>query len=219
MTLVASPPFPLRDARSGSGSPPAMRTLLAAVMGYAIGCLNAAYYVVRLRGGPDVRATGSGNAGARNVLRTRGRAEALAVVLLDIGRGALAVVVATWLAPGSIAGAAQGVAAAAVVAGHIWPIQLRVRGGRGAAPLGGAVLALSPAATGVGVAAIALVWLLTRSSTRAGLTGIAVVPAAAAALGLPGGALAGVAAACALVLVAHHPRFRPTPTASEAERP
>jgi len=182
-----------------------MRALLVGVVSYTLGCLNAAYYVVRARSGTDVRALGSGNAGARNVLRTRGRGEAVAVVVLDMLKGTVAVLLARVLAP-SVAWAA-GLALLLVVAGHVWPAQLRFRGGKGAATYGGAMLALSPLVTGLGLGVLLLTLALSRNVTAAGLAGIAATPPILAFTGAPYGTVVGAAAACAIVLALHHPRL------------
>lgn len=118
-----------------------LQTVLAALAAYALGCLVGAYYVVRLRAGHDVRETGSGNAGARNVLRSGDRFSAVLTLLWDVAKGALAV----WLAR-SIARAdvAVSLAIVAVVAGHIWPAQLQFRGGKGVATTIGTALAVLP---------------------------------------------------------------------------
>ncbi|HYW05087.1 MAG TPA: glycerol-3-phosphate 1-O-acyltransferase PlsY [Gammaproteobacteria bacterium] len=101
----------------------------------------------------DVRASGSGNAGATNALRTQGRAFALAVLAIDIGKGVLAVTVLPSL-PWPDGGAATGLAAAAlpfvcgtgVMLGHVYPVFFGFRGGKGAATLFGVASPLVPGA-------------------------------------------------------------------------
>lgn len=117
--------------------------LLAAAAAYAIGCLVGAYYVVRRRAGHDIRETGSGNAGARNVLRSGDRTSAVLTLVWDILKGALAVWVARTLTESD---AAVAVVCVAVVAGHIWPAQLQFHGGKGVATLIGCLLAIGPRA-------------------------------------------------------------------------
>ena len=117
--------------------------MLAAIAAYAIGCLVGAYYVVRLRSGRDIRATGSGNAGARNVLRSGDRVSAAITLAWDIVKGALAVLLAQRIAHNDVA---TGVAIVAVVVGHIWPAQLRFAGGKGVATTIGAALVVLPRA-------------------------------------------------------------------------
>jgi glycerol-3-phosphate acyltransferase PlsY len=114
------------------------------VICYLVGSFPAAYLVGRLRYGVDIRELGDGNPGAENVWRSLGRPAGLAVGLVDIAKGTLAVFVGRQLvdAPG---GAMLGGLAA--VAGHHWPPYLGLRGGRGAATLMGALLLTIPQAT------------------------------------------------------------------------
>ena len=118
-----------------------MRVSLAGLAAYAIGCLVGAYYIVRLRSGSDIRHSGSGNAGARNVFRSGDRTGAALTLIWDAAKGALAIVVARAIAPDDLALA---IAFIAVIAGHVWPAQLRFHGGKGVAPAIGAGLMLLP---------------------------------------------------------------------------
>ena len=136
-----------------------VKTLLAYLLGSVIGSL----VLGRLRG-VDIREQGSGNAGGTNALRTQGWKFALGVVLIDVGKALLAVgllprldlplvgidpaVERSWLAVAC---------AAAVVAGHVYPVWYEFRGGKGAATLIGAVAVLAPAA----LLPVAVVWLAT----------------------------------------------------------
>jgi acyl phosphate:glycerol-3-phosphate acyltransferase len=119
-----------------------MTALLAAVLAYLIGGIPFGYLLVRIKTGEDVRSKGSGNIGATNVLRTSGRAAGVVTLLLDIGKG----VVAVWLA-GKLAGnspTAMSIAALAVMAGHAYPIFLKFHGGKAVASFIGAFLVLTP---------------------------------------------------------------------------
>ena len=113
-------------------------TILVVVVSYALGCMVGAYYIMRMRSGVDVRTLGSGNAGARNVLRTADLPSAIATFVVDATKGG----VATWLAPLIlITNWASGLALLCVVIGHLWPAQLGFRGGKGVATtLGGLVM-------------------------------------------------------------------------------
>lgn len=108
--------------------------LLAA---YAFGCFTAGYYLVRLRTGLDIRSSGSGSVGARNAGRILGWSGFLLTFICDFAKGALTVWAVRqftsedWLV---------GLAIVAVVAGHIWPAQLRFHGGKGVATSLGAIL-------------------------------------------------------------------------------
>src|SRR5215207_10054628 len=104
---------------------------------YLLGGSSAGYWLVRFRTGTDVRRQGSGATGATNAARMLGRGGFALVLLLDAIKGAVAAIVARIL---GFEGGWEFAAAVAVVAGHVWPIQLGFRGGRGLGPLLGAWL-------------------------------------------------------------------------------
>jgi glycerol-3-phosphate acyltransferase PlsY len=110
---------------------------------YALGSINWSYVIVRLFMGRDIRTLGSGNAGATNVLRTAGKGAGAAALVLDLGKGIIAVLGARALGapPLVVAGAAV-----AVVLGHIYPVFFGFRGGKGVASAAGALGALAPLA-------------------------------------------------------------------------
>ena len=142
---------------------------------FLLGGVSAGYWLVRLRTGADVRSVGSGATGATNAARVLGGGGFAFVLLLDAAKGALAVLVARY------AGLADGwefAAAFSVVAGHIWPVQLGFRGGKGLGPLLGAWLALAPLAIGGCLLIGAVAWGLTRRRVPAGLFGALFLPGA-----------------------------------------
>src|ERR1035438_2222795 len=97
--------------------------LLAAAIAYVLGAIPFGYLLVKWKTGGDVRASGSGNNGATNVLRTTGRPAGVATLLLDIAKGYLAVWIAGRLTNGSAA--CQSLAALSVMAGHAYPVFLK----------------------------------------------------------------------------------------------
>jgi len=119
-----------------------MTAVLGLVIAYLLGDIPFGYVLVKLTTGRDVRASGSGNIGATNVLRTTGRAAGVATLLLDIGKGYLAVWLEGRLTGGSLAW--MSVAALAVMIGHSYPVFLRFRGGKAVAAFVGAYLCLTP---------------------------------------------------------------------------
>jgi glycerol-3-phosphate acyltransferase PlsY len=152
--------------------------LLWALPGYLLGSIPFGLLLTRLIG-VDIRQVGSGNIGTTNVLRTGNKGLAAATLLLDAGKGAAAVLIATYFA-GAGAGMLAGLAA---FAGHLWPVWLGFRGGKGVATLLGVALAAVPLA---GLAAL-LTWLaaalVTRFSSVGGMAAGLAAPAAALALG------------------------------------
>lgn len=132
--------------------------LLTAVLAYLLGSVPFGILVTRAMGLGDLRAIGSGNIGATNVLRTGNKGAALATLLLDGGKGAVAVLLARWL----VGEDAAQVAGLAAFLGHLYPVWLGFRGGKGVATFLGVLLALNWL---VG-AAVCLTWLLTAVVTR-----------------------------------------------------
>jgi len=145
----------------------------AALIGYLLGSLSGSLVLGRLRG-VDIRATGSGNAGGTNALRALGWRFALAVVAIDLGKGALAALAAPWLTvllmPGSaVATPVAAVAGYFAVLGHVWPLYFRFRGGKGAGTAVGVIAVLSPWC----ILPLLLVWIVTILGT--GYVGLATI--------------------------------------------
>ena len=152
-----------------------INSLLALALGYLLGSIPFGLVLTKLAGAGDLRAIGSGNIGATNVLRTGRRDLAAATLILDALKATLAYVVATMWLHDETAGLA---AAAGAFLGHVYPVWLGFRGGKGVATfLGGLIGASWPAAL-----AFALVWLgvaaLTRYSSAAALAASVVAPVA-----------------------------------------
>ena len=114
---------------------------------YLIGGIPFGLILVRLMTGADVRASGSGNIGATNVMRTTGKAAGILTLLLDGAKGWLAVYVAARVTGASVVW--MSAAAVAVICGHVFSPYLNLKGGKGVATFTGAFLFLTPAALGV----------------------------------------------------------------------
>ena len=188
---------------------PAVGTLaLVAVGGYLLGSIPFGVILTRLATGEDVRSIGSGNIGATNVLRTGRKDLAIATLLLDAGKGAAAYLVAEALFPGVPALAA--IAGGAAFLGHLFPVWLGFKGGKGVATFFGLLLA---AAWPLGLLAMGT-WLIVaalfRMSSLAALVAAAAAPAYAVlpleALGLPaaGPVFVLTLVTAALIWVRHH---------------
>ncbi|MBN2564902.1 MAG: glycerol-3-phosphate 1-O-acyltransferase PlsY [Candidatus Eisenbacteria bacterium] len=141
-----------------------MPTLLALVVSYLLGSIPTSDIAGRMRG-VDLRSAGSGNPGFTNALRVLGPRTAVPVLIVDVAKGAAAVLlVADMLGAGSALGPigvrlASGLAA---VAGHMWPVFARFRGGKGVATACGVFLAMAPFAAGASV----VVWIAVVAATR-----------------------------------------------------
>ncbi len=147
----------------------------ALLIGYLLGSIPFGILLTRLGGAGDLRAVGSGNIGATNVLRTGRRGLAAATLLLDVAKGAAAVAVVARLLPGD-----EPLAAAAAFLGHCYPVWLRFRGGKGVAILMGVALALSWPVGLVYAGVWLLLLALTRVSSLAGMGAALSAPVAAA---------------------------------------
>ena len=118
-----------------------MNPAVPIAVGYLLGSIPFAFLLSRRLEGIDIRRTGSGNVGATNVLRTSGVGAAITVMLLDVAKGAGSVLVAQRWMQGDTAPAAAGLAA---ILGHIYPVWLRFRGGKGVATACGVFSVLTP---------------------------------------------------------------------------
>ena len=131
-----------------------------AVAAYLVGSVSPSYLLVRFKTGEDVRQTGSRNAGTLNTYHRLGIAGGLAVLAVDAGKGALAVLVPTLVdAPAWTIFAT----APLVLIGHNWPVWLQFRGGKGAAVLLGLSLTLFPVVTAACLITIALIMIIFRN--------------------------------------------------------
>jgi len=147
---------PGRPAGSeGVNVPPAVLV----VVGYLLGSISFAVLLVRATTGTDIRAEGSGNAGATNVLRAHGKKLALLVALLDVAKGAAVVLLMRLVTADPRWAAAAGFAA---ILGHVFPVFYGFRGGKGVATAVGAFLALAPLALLVCLAVFVAVVAATR---------------------------------------------------------
>ena len=184
---------------------------LVAVGGYLLGSIPFGVILTRLVTGEDVRSIGSGNIGATNVLRTGRKDLALATLLLDAGKGAAAYLIAQALFPGVPALAA--IAGGAAFLGHLFPVWLGFKGGKGVATFFGLLIA---AHWPLGLLAGA-VWLLTaalfRISSLAALIAalaaplIAIAPLEAAGLPVGGPIIALALFTAALIWLRHLPNI------------
>jgi glycerol-3-phosphate acyltransferase PlsY len=139
---------------------------LLATLAYLLGSLSFAIVLSRLSGGPDPRASGSGNPGATNMFRVAGKRLAILTLVGDLLKGLLPVLVANLLDFNLQQQAWIGLAA---VIGHLYPLYFNFRGGKGVATAAGMLLGLYPPAALLAVAAWLLAFSLTRTSSLAAL--------------------------------------------------
>lgn len=150
----------------------------ALIVGYLLGSIPFGLLLTRMMGKGDIRAIGSGNIGATNVLRTGSKKLAALTLLLDAVKGTVAVLLARQFWPEAVQYAATG-----ALLGHLFPVWLKFRGGKGVATFLGILVALLPIAALV----YALMWIgllvLLRISSVAGMTAAASAPLTAFLLG------------------------------------
>ena len=153
-------------------------TILALAVGYLLGSIPFGLLLTRLAGKGDIRDIGSGNIGATNVLRTGSKGLAAATLILDALKGAVAVMLAQRFWPEAVIFSAAG-----VMIGHLYPLWLKFRGGKGVATLLGVLAALTP----VGAIIYAVLWigllLIVRISSVAGMAAAISAPVGAAIRG------------------------------------
>jgi glycerol-3-phosphate acyltransferase PlsY len=150
-----------------------MDSALPVLLGYCVGSLPLGFLVANRAKGIDLRRVGSGNVGATNVYRTAGLAMAVIVVLIDAAKGASSVFFAARLTSGVADPVAAGVAA---VIGHVYPIWLRFRGGKGVATACGVFWMLAPLATAISLTAFVITVRLTRYVSIGSLVATVLLP-------------------------------------------
>jgi glycerol-3-phosphate acyltransferase PlsY len=174
--------------------------VVAVCAAYCIGSVPFAWLLARRWGAPDLRRVGSGNLGAANVLRASGVTAGVLVAALDVTKGAASVILAARLGESSASLAAAGLAA---IVGHIYPVWLRFRGGKGVATACGVFWVLTPVAAPPALAIfITTVWLTKYVSLGSVVASLA-LPAIAYATGSPPPIVVVACAACALIIFRH----------------
>ena len=154
------------------------------LLAYLLGSIPFGYLVVRAAGGGDVRETGSGGTGATNVTRRAGKWAGVLTLLLDAVKGAAAVLVARWvLSDGANADWWVAASALAVVAGHVFPVWLGFRGGKGVATGLGVFLVLAPLAVLCALVVFVIIVWATRYVSLGSVAAAALIPLAVWLLG------------------------------------
>ena len=176
-----------------------LTVVLLVATAYLIGSVPFALILARRLGTGDLRRIGSGNLGAANVLRTSGVRAGVTVMLLDIAKGAGSVILVQRFDAGAVT-AAAGLAA---IAGHVFPVWLRFRGGKGVATACGVFSILTPLAVGPALAVfLSAVWMTRYISVGSILASVA-LPPIAYATGSPAPVLAAAVASSTLILIRH----------------
>lgn len=152
-----------------------LASLLIVATAYLLGSIPTGWLLMRIARKQDIRSVGSGNIGATNVLRSAGKGLGALTFLLDVLKGAIAVllggVLGAWLAPATPLHTVQALAALAAVLGHVFPVWLGFRGGKGVATGFGVFLIAAPLAAAGAIVLFALILLVTRFVSLASIFG------------------------------------------------
>lgn len=188
---------------------------LIAVLAYLLGSIPTGYLLVRLFKHQDIRSVGSGNIGATNVLRSGGKGLGAATFLLDMLKGSFAVwiggLLGAHLLPGMPLRSAQALAALFAVLGHMFPIWLKFRGGKGVATGFGVFLVAAPLAALSAISVFFVILFLSRFVSLASILGAASFPIFACFLVKGERPLFFIAVQCAvalLIIIKHHQNIR-----------
>jgi glycerol-3-phosphate acyltransferase PlsY len=168
---------------------------------YVLGCFSTGYYLVRKRTGQDIRELGSGSTGARNAGRVLGRDGFWWTMAGDLAKGGLAV----WLALALTGNDRVALLAwLAVVAGHVWPAQLGLRGGKGVSTSLMGLLVYDWRLALIYCLVFAAGMAVTRRSVAVSLAGFALLPAASWWLGGDAAQIRGISVLAGMIILAHH---------------
>jgi glycerol-3-phosphate acyltransferase PlsY len=192
-----------------------LASLWIVILAYLLGSVPVGYLLVRIFRKQDIRTFGSGNIGATNVLRSGGKGLGAATFLLDVVKGAAAVLLGAYLAAPLLPGIPQrdveALAALCAVIGHMFPIWLGFRGGKGVATGFGVFLVAAPIAALAAITLFILVFALTRYVSLASILGAASFPIFAyftISGPRPPFFIAVQCIVALLIIVKHHPNIR-----------
>ena len=177
-----------------------LTALLVILAAYLIGGISTGYLLVRFRRGRDIRSMGSGSSGARNVGRVLGRSGFYLTLLGDVLKGLVVVWAAALL---DCAPVIIGTTVVAVIAGHIWPVWLKFRGGKGIATSLGAFVALDYTLLLLGGGVMLLIYLLSRHFLLSWSMAFILLPVLTLLFGYPASLSASLGVAVVVILYAH----------------
>lgn len=185
----------------------------AIVAGYLIGSIPFALLLARRWGTADLRVIGSGNIGAANVMRASGVTPAVLVAILDVAKGAASVALVQRFTPGDAA--APAAAGFAAIIGHVYPIWLRCKGGKGVATACGVFAVLTPAVVPPVLAIFLATVALTKYISLGSVLATIALPPIAYAVGSPPATVIAAFAASAIILFRHRSNVERLRTGTE----
>lgn len=178
-----------------------MNVLLLAALGYAVGSIPFSFLVARLFGVKDVRTVGSGNVGATNVMRSAGKGPGILALFLDGSKGAVTVLIARALTGSEVEVCVAGLCA---VIGHLFPVWLGFRGGKGVATGAGLFIPLAPFALVIAIGVFAVTLAAFRYVSLASIVASLTLPLAAYLLGGTSAVVLTGLLAASMVVIKHH---------------
>lgn len=178
---------------------------LVVLVSYLLGCFTTAYYLVRFRLGQDIRDLGSSNAGAKNASRILGPSAFGLTFFGDAAKGTLALVIAYYADVNSFV---TMICLIAVILGHLYPIQLQFRGGKGIAVAMGATLIINPPMLLILLIIFSILFAFSRNFTFSGLSAVGLAPLMAIFLQADIIQILGLAIGALLIIVAHKQNIR-----------
>ena len=181
------------------------KEIIGIIMAYLLGGICTGYYLVRLKLKQDIRDHGSGGVGARNVGRVLGKSGFVLTMLGDALKGGIAILLAREF---DIAEPAVSLVLVAVIAGHIWPLPLHFRGGRGIATAIGSYLVYDFNLTLILLGLTLVLMAFRRGFILSGLAAFLLFPGIAYALELPAHTVAALTGSSVIILFAHRERIR-----------
>lgn len=181
------------------------RDIICILIAYLLGGICTGYYLVRLRSKIDIRDFGSGGVGARNVGRVLGKPGFVVTLLGDAFKGLLAVTLARKF---ELAAPVVSLVLVAVICGHIWPLFLQFKGGRGIATAIGAFIGYDPYLALLLLALTVVLMVFRRGFILSGLAAFLLIPFVTYALKAPGHTTAALAGTSVIILFAHRERIR-----------
>lgn len=184
---------------------PNSKEIIAVIIAYFIGCFSTGYYLVRFRTGKDVRNVGSASVGATNVRRIFGWRGFIFTFVGDAIKGVIAISGALYFDLNQFGVVLVMIA---VIAGHIWPVQLGFRGGKGIATAIGAILIFDYLLVLILLVFSVIVWILSRRFTFSGLVAVTLSPLLVFLLGRSLTEIIGMAVVTLIILLAHRDNIR-----------
>lgn len=181
------------------------KDIICILIAYLLGGICTGYYLVRLKSGVDIREQGSGGVGARNVSRVLGKWGFIITSLGDVLKGIAAILLARRF---ELSEPAVSVVLVAVIAGHVWPLPLQFRGGRGIATAIGAYLAYDYNLALLLLGLTVVLMVFRRGITISGLAAFFLLPFAAHMMNPSGYRTGALAVASVIILFAHRERIR-----------